>query len=377
MKYLIFEYQYQGHYLEYVRHILTYASKHLPEDEIYLALPEAFDRHVKNGELPHSSKFKYCYFTDDELASFQSTGKFAQFNQSYNLCKKLSALIKQYSIDRTILITAIPFILAMCIVLPRKAYVSAIEYIIPRRRLDCASSYKRCEDRFRMWLYAHTPQLKRLFLLNDEESAEYYNRKFHTDKFKFLPDPVDCVVEKTEAGKDNKIVLLHAGRFRREKGTFIIIEGLKKLTPQEREQFKFILCGGSSVKEDEENAVKSMSELGKIMDVEFYNGFVKEEFLHELYNRADYVMIPYSVYYSSSGNLGHAASYEKPVIGPAQGLLGHLIEKYNLGLTLEALDSDCIARVLRKVLEGQHSKHGFKEYAERCSPSQFSNILMT
>lgn len=377
MKYLIFEYQYQGHYIEYVRHILNYASQHLPEDEIYLALPETFDKHVKNGDLPGLSRFKYCYLTKDELASFELKGKFAQFTQSYNLCKKLAELIRHYSIDRTILITAIPFILAMGTVLPHNAYVSAIENIIPCRRLDCASRYKRYEDRFRMWLYAHTPQLKRLFLLNDEDSAEYYNKKFHTDKFRFLPDPVDCVVEKTENRRESKIVLLHAGRFRREKGTFIIIEGLKKLTSQEREQFKFILCGGSSLKEDEERAVESMSELGKIMDVEFYNGFVKEEFLHELYNRAHYILIPYSVYYSSSGNLGHAASYGKPVIGPYQGLLGHLIRKYNLGLTIESLDSDSIVKALRKVLESQPSEYGFKQYADRCNPTQFAQILLT
>ena len=36
---------------------------------------------------------------------------------------------------------------------------------------------------------------------------------------------------------------------------------------------------------------------------------------------------------SSSGILGHAIAANKPIIGPAHGLLGALIEQYNLGIT--------------------------------------------
>lgn len=378
MKYLIFEHQYQGHYLEYIRHLLTYANENLQNTEIHLALHPSIEKHVLNNELPTAPNIHFYYFSESELNKFNAKGKLSRFVKTYHLCKKVSELITKYEIDRTILITAVNFILGLSLLTPKQAHISAIEYIIPRWRLDCASKYKIGEDRFRMWLYANTKQLKNLYLLNDEDSPNFYNQEYNTTKFKFLPDPIDCIVDKTATiDKDVKIVLLHAGCFRKEKGTFDIIEALKNLSPEELSRFKFILCGKSIVGEDNEKAVKEMSMLKSIMDVEFYNDFVDEEFLHSLYKRADYILMPYHNYYQSSGNLGHAASYCKPVVGPQQGLLGQLITKYQLGFTADDITSENIAKALKKILNTGKQEHKFEDYTKRCSPDSFSRIMFS
>ncbi len=372
MRYLIFEYKYEGHYVEYIRYLLTYAKTYLPDDIIHLVLSSSY----KKSNLPQSDNFLYHYLTDDEVSLINKTGKLSILTHSYYRCKTLSRYILKYTIDKTILLNSIDYIFGISLFTPKKSNISAIEYIIPRWRPTTIPLSKKLEDRVRLWLYSHTPQLRKLFLLNDEESAKIYNQTYKCSKFHFLPDPIEALPVKRKAKANDKIVLLHAGRFRKEKGTFDIIESLKKLLPEEREKFKFILCGGSEIKEDFERATKEIEHLEKMMEVEFYPGFVKEDFLHQLYINADFILIPYHNYFQSSGNLGHAASYGKPVIGPGSGLLGYLIRKYNLGYTLEELSPDSIVRVLRRILaNGGKPNYNFKDYVTRCNPKEFARII--
>ena len=363
---------------EYIRHILNYANENHQNDEFHIVVPNNYEKHL--ASFPSSDKFIFHYLSDKTVKQLLKPGKLSVIIHSVVRCKVVARYIKQYSIDKTILITSINYLFGIGLILPKDSYVSAIEYIIPRHRPDNISSFKKLEDRFRMWTYSHTKQLKNIFLLNDEESAEIYNKNYGTSKFKFIPDPIDCLVRShphTDKSS-HKITILHAGRFRKEKGTFDIFEALRLLNDNERSKFKFILCGGSIIPEDNERAKNEILELDKIMEVEYHPGFVSEEFLHSLYERCDYVLMPYHNYFQSSGNLGHAASYRKPVIGPGVGLLGNLIEKYSLGIALESLDATGIVKALRKILTSSNSKsYRFNDYVKRCSPSDFSRILLS
>ena len=378
MRYLIFEYQYEGHYIEYIRHILWYAKEYQPCDEFHIVVPNKYEKHLDS--FPTSDKIFFHFLSDKILKRLSKTGKLSIITHSFVRCRTVAEYIKHYNIDKTILITSINYLFGIGLIIPQNSYISAIEYIIPRHRPDNISSLKKLEDRFRMWTYSHTKQLKNIFLLNDEDSAEIYNNNYRTSKFKFLPDPIDCIVNSNEysAISNRRITILHAGRFRKEKGTFDIFEALRLLDDNERSKFKFILCGESIVPEDNERAKKEILDLSNIMDVEYHPGFVSEKFLHNLYVRSDYVLMPYHNYFQSSGNLGHAASYRKPVIGPGDGLLGNLIEKYSLGITLESLDATGIVKALRKILTSSNSKsYRFNDYVRRCSPYDFSRILLS
>lgn len=377
MRYLIFEYQYGGHFNEYIRHLLTYAVNKCPHDSITLVLPKNYKKHFDNGELPLNGNIVVDYLTEDQVLKCKKKGRASTFIASYYRSGLVARYIAKYNVDKTILLTAINYLFWVWARIPRNAKIELIEYIIPRRREKKTTIAKRLYDNLRMWFVAHTPQIKRLYLLNDDESANYYNTDFHTSKFRFLPDPIDCINSNITTEHENKIILLHAGRFRREKGTFEIIKALKSLSNEERCHFKFVLCGSSPVQADNDLTKKEMAELSEMMDVEFYNSFVDESFLHAQYSRADYILIPYQNFAQSSGNLGHAASYKKPVIGPEQGLLGFLIRKYHLGYTLDSLDAHGITKALRLILSGKsNEKYLFEQYTNRCSPDDFAKILL-
>ena len=379
MNYLIFEYQIEGHYIEFFRHLLNYAITHKKKDIFFIASSYLLKKWVDDSYFPESENFKFIYLNKKIVDKLNRSGKIGNLYASIYRCKILKQLINKYSINKTILITLVKFFPFLPLIISRRSYISGIEYIIPYWRKNIISVPKRFEDKFRIWLYAHASALKNVYLLNDDKTPEIYNKDYNTNKFKFLPDPIDCLVTPQILNKkDDKIILLHAGRFRKEKGTFLITTALKELTDQERKKIKFILCGSSIIKEDNDRAFRDMAELSSIMETEFYNDFVQEGFLHSLYVKSDFILIPYFNYYQSSGNLGHAASYGKPIIGPSQGLLGYLIDKYNLGYSLHNLDVDSLVIILKKIINNPFiGNYNYNEYVKRCCPDRFAEILLS
>lgn len=380
MKIMVFEYQYGGHFIEYLQYLISYA-KNLKNDQLFLVLPYKYKQHVDSGDFTLSDNTQIVYMTDAEIRRCKNgNSAFADFILSFWRCRIVQRYAKSLKADRIILLTAINYIFAVKHVISRRFNISMIEYFIPRRRSKNQSWRSKQLDKIRYYLFVNIKHLKKVFLLNDAESVKFYNAKYKTDKFAFLPDPIDVVVSNKEdvatGRKEEKIILLHAGCFRKEKGTFAIIEALRMLPTDIRDKFKFILCGSSTIDEDNRRAVEEMRDLAGLMDTEFYNSFVPAEFLHKQYQRADYILIPYQNSAQSSGNLGHAASYGKPVIGPKEGLLGHLIESYKLGYCLEALAPESIAALLTEIARGDKRSFEFEKYTSMLEPRVFSKLLL-
>lgn len=374
MNSLIFEYQYGGHFIEYLRHLINYAKDNIKEDTFYFVVPNNYKKHIENHEFHSAGNIQFIFMSEEEQIKCQNNDSYFNIFKAFSRCRIIRHYINLLDIQKLILLTSINYIFGLHF-LPSHVSINAIEYIIPLRR-DVVSWRTKISDKLKMGLYAHTSQLKNLFLLNDEESAKIYNDIYRTQKFKFLPDPIDCMVPATEDNLHHeKITLLHAGRFRKEKGTFDIINAMKLLPDDVRQKFKLVICGCSPIKIDNDKAIEGVDELKNLMDIEFYNSFVSPEFLHSQYNRADIILIPYRNFAQSSGNLGHAASYGKPVIGPGQGLLGHIIRKYKLGYCLKTLTPESIATTLSEIKLGSKD-FGFKEYTNLCSPKLFSKLLL-
>lgn len=378
MRYLIFETQSQGHYAEYLTYIMRYAQILKPNDEFFFVVAKALETSIESG---YKSNEKFHFIFLDELVTKEekiTNGIWNYFKQSIKGCRRVTKYIHEFNIDQTILISGNRYLFGYTFFTPKNSHISVIEYIIPRRQTGPVTLSKRILYKLKMSIYAYTRQLHSIFLLNDEESVEYYNETYRTTKFLYLPDPIESnsSIINPDIKKNNKITLLHAGKFRKEKGTFDIIEALSRLDKKEKSKVKFILCGNSEVEEDNERARKAVKNLSKDMDVEFHNKYVSEDFLHKLYVESDFILIPYYNFNQSSGNLGHAASYKKPVIGPGKGLLGALIKKYDLGYTIDDLGVEGLLQVLRKIISRDRKIFHFDNYVKRCDPEYFAKLLL-
>ena len=81
--------------------------------------------------------------------------------------------------------------------------------------------------------------------------------------------------------------------------------------------------------------------------------------------------MPYKITKLSSGVLGYAAVFKKPVIGPSDGLIGNLIKRNGLGMCLPYVSKDYIKKEFGKRLQAFETK-----YVEKNDVSEFIRIIL-
>ena len=94
---------------------------------------------------------------------------------------------------------------------------------------------------------------------------------------------------------------------------------------------------------------RKIGELQKSVNIRVYDKFCSNEFLADLCKTSDVILLPYASTCQSSGVLGHAAYYGKPVIGPAEGLVGKIIRKRGLGIAIEHITPQTLADVMVRI----------------------------
>jgi hypothetical protein len=162
-------------------------------------------------------------------------------------------------------------------------------------------------------------------------------------------------------------VYLHFGGLSARKGTLEILRAIGLLPVEALQQKVFIFAGKVT---DEMRAefyalVRQQSARAKIL---VFDEFCSYEFLNNLCYIADWILIPYTNPNQSSGVIGYAGYFHKPVIGPRQGLLGQLIRDYHLGICLEDVTAASIQQAIESTPE-------FSETSTYAATHQVSDFL--
>jgi glycosyltransferase involved in cell wall biosynthesis len=87
------------------------------------------------------------------------------------------------------------------------------------------------------------------------------------------------------------------------------------------------------------------------------------------------VLLPYVGHYGSSGVLAEAAAAGTPVLSTGDGLLGHLVREYGLGLTVDPTDSPALREGMLQLIRTEDRGRflpGMGRYLEAHSPAAFA-----
>ena len=103
-----------------------------------------------------------------------------------------------------------------------------------------------------------------------------------------------------------------------------------------------------------------------------FDRFCTYEYLYDLCFTADVILIPYHLTNLSSGLLGYASLFHKPVIGPSEGLIGQLIRSFGLGITISHICSE----ELLKAITYDYYPTVDSSYAENNTTDKFINTLL-
>lgn len=359
MKTLIFETTVTGHHLEYLQHYYRGALTH-PDEEYIFVVTRKFE----------DVKDKYEWQPSDHISIQYIDSKYDPYFTSpnfYILGWKTSLVLRDYvkavNPDKVILTILMQFIPFICLLLPNKVRVRGIMYKIYLYEKERMSRMRLLAEKLRFWIASKSRVIESIFVLNDRDSARALNKTYHTEKFKFIPDPVPevdlacCKNLRTELGisSENK-VYLHFGGLDKRKGTLEILRAIELSTDSELEGKTFAFAGrfSESLRKEFYPLLEKVRHKTQIL---VFDEFCSYEFLYSLCHTCDIILMPYQTTNLSSGVLGYASVFGKPVIGPSQGLIGNIIRQYKMGLALNDVKAPGIRDSLAQSLALQDSSY--------------------
>lgn len=235
------------------------------------------------------------------------------------------------------------------------------------------------------WLLAKQKRVERIWILNDEEAVEELNRRFRTEKFVVLPEPISIWESYPEFDvrahfgiEKNREILIHFGTLSTRKGTPQVFESISKLSKEKQNELTLLVLGKPQ-SGMEEIIIESFAEAqmkAKGAQLVYKPEFVSNEVLQSIIEECNGILIPYKNIESSSGILGHAITNGKPVVAVGKGLLGDLVRKYNAGVLIEDNSADKIAGGILELLTRDFKEINVEEYVDMHSGREFASMLI-
>lgn len=329
MKTLIVETQSNGHYPEYLKHVISWVNENNLQDEYVFYLTGNLESHLTEfQDLP--VKTSICFFDKSKDDELRWTNDLAGFIVNRIKEINLKFEIKVVVFLNINLVLRFPGILFSSKKFPY--LFKGIFFQSPYRlRIEKTGFLKRIKREAAIFLLAKNKNCKDLFLLNDPKGADYYSK--WSKKIKNINDPIhvienECINIREKHGiSAEKKVVLHIGSLSEIKGTLDVIETLININGSNRSQeFYFLLVGKST-----EVVTKKMALIENIVphsNYHFRNEYVEDcEFISYI-KQSDIVLITNNNVETSSGILNHAVFNSKMILAPNKGYFLERLSNY-------------------------------------------------
>lgn len=302
-------------------------------NKFIFCVPESFTKEKIIYSWPSVDNISFSYLKDID----PNVDSFSILKKAYIKSANLNKYIKKYDATEVVLIDLISYIPFLPFIIGKNVKVRGILYRIYLYEWNTSSFSKRIQDIIKFILFSHSRVFDRVFILNDSSSAYYLNKLYHSQVFYYLPDPVASAKE--YSGYDikgkynidkNKTVYLHPGGMLPYKGTIEILDALSMMDDDSLAHIAVIFAGRIT---DNIHAsfYERFNQLKSKVQLILLEGFLPFESLADLFISCNYVLIPYKVKGQSSGIVGHAAYYNKPVIVAKGGIIGKTVRRFHLG----------------------------------------------
>lgn len=348
---LIFTHSAGGHHPEYLHHLFMGIAD-CSDLEAVFVVPHYFQEKRQLFDWSKCDRISFDYIPDEAV----SWGDGKWYKRNYRFARVLQLYAKKHRPEEIFMIDPMMCMPYLAFMVPSGIKVSGILYEIYQYRWQTLSLPRKLAALVWHWLLAKRSCFKTLFLLNDAETADHDNRIFHTDHFRYLPDPFMPLPQTTEDFRDKygipkeRKLLFHFGSFGRKKGTLKILKSALSLSQVEQSKYCFVFAGCvQPIIYEEFYKLIDQLKTSTVVQVIVFDEFCSYEFLAGWCAACSAILVPYLEAYNSSGCIGYAAQFNKPVIGPTYGLLGKLIKNYALGIQISRIDTPLLLRAYQKI----------------------------
>ncbi len=171
------------------------------------------------------------------------------------------------------------------------------------------------------------------------------------DRVWSLPDPLPRSLPEAEAvPSGDRVRFLLYGALARRKGVVRLVRALEVLDGESRARIE-VAVRGEVQDADTGQALTRLQRLGGDLAVDVELGRLPRTELERQILSADWLVAPYERFIGSSGVIVEGAAAGKPVLVDSFGLVGALVRRYGLGISVETGDAHAFARALRTATE--------------------------
>jgi glycosyltransferase involved in cell wall biosynthesis len=392
MKLLIFDLEVDGHHPGYLRHLLRF----WPDEQTYLhfvVAPTLAERHPVLVQTPSRARVSWSPITLAEWQWYEkSKGSLVQrawvewrlFCRYATQTRAEQGLIMY--VDRFQLPLALGLFLpckTSGIFFRPKLHYATLPAHRPTRR-EQAQAWR--EQGFWRRALRHR-QLKTLFTL-DPLAVTPLRALGGCAHVVHLPDPVEIhppdqaavtQLQQTLGLAPARKIFLLFGALDQRKGIYPLLNALRQLPPAQQTQITVLVVGSMA---DTERAalLAALAEFQRHSAVQLVlqDHFIPDEAIPHYFALADVVLALYQHHVGSSGVLLWAAAAGKAVLSSDYGLLGELVRRHHLGLTVDSSDPGAIVAGLGRFLGGQQpnfDQSAASHFAAANRPEQFVQCL--
>jgi glycosyltransferase involved in cell wall biosynthesis len=255
------------------------------------------------------------------------------------------------------------------------------------------TSVERLRKRMQLQWVLSNPSVENIFVLNDDWGRDQLNEELNTDAFTSVPDPVPPFsVDEDKADEvsawaqehwtGDRTHFLLFGSLRKEKGVLEAIDAFHLFSAEEASDAAFHLLGEtrSDLRDLLSDSLCDLKADQPELHVHFEDRFLSETELVYALKRSDAVLAPYLRTEGSSGVLSHSANHGLPVVGSETGLIGQLIQEYELGSTVDVRSPNRLCEAMLMYLrdaDEEMSTAGMQTYVDERSPRAFAEKIVS
>ena len=198
----------------------------------------------------------------------------------------------------------------------------------------------------------------------DPYFCKFYKKKsIGREKLAYLPDPVlvddtcngNMELSVQEVIQPDRSLFLMFGAVQKRKGIFKLLDAMPLLDEKTRKSITFLISGkiDISILEQIKSKITGLRRRYPDLRIVKINEYLPFDELRLLIKQCDVILAPYQNFIGSSGVLYWAAAMNKPVITQHFGLIGHWVENYKLGLTVNTRSPKEIAAAICIVVKNE------------------------
>lgn len=397
---MLFELSVGGHYAAYIMHLVKYwRDRAIPGQLAIVVSPKFYQQHADVVDIALSCEQKNINFvaisTEEEAVLTPRKSPVHRAHRAFQQWQLLCKYARLLKATQCLIMYVDTFQSPLALNLKSPCPVSGI-YFRPtfhygeftHNALSRKEKLQQWREKIVLPRVLHHSHLQTLFCL-DPFAVKHMDQFSSKAKLLYLPDPVqvyshsEAEIEQLKADlgieADRQIFLLF-GALSARKGIHQLLQAMS-LVPSHLCQKMCLLLVGSISSQDQSSVERAIAEVSASQPLQIItrNQYIPDQAIQPYLQIADVILAPYQRHVGMSSILVRAAAAQKPVLGSDYGLMGEIVRRYRLGVTVDSTNPEALANGLSKFLlespDELCDRQQMKTFAEQNSAEKFASTI--